>query len=276
VHATPLDLRPGKVIAVHLNYRSRAEQRGRLPSFPSYFLKPATSVAGSGSIERPVGAELLAFEGEIALVIGRPARRVGPEQARAAIAAVTAANDFGLYDLRGADRGSNLRSKGGYVYTPLGPAQLSADGLDLRALRVQTWVNGELVQEDTSAGLLFPFEQLVADLSQLITLEPGDVILTGTPAGSSVVAPGDVVEVEVDAPTLPGSPSTGRLVTTVVQGDVPFLDLGAKPAVDDHQRHEAWGRTDPPEEPEPDWAELTRDVGTAGISGWPAVPGPCA
>ena len=266
MHATPLDLRPGKVIAVHLNYRSRAEQRGRFPSFPSYFLKPATSVAGSGSIERPVGAELLAFEGEIALVIGRPARRVDPEQARAAIAAVTAANDFGLYDLRGADKGSNLRSKGGDGYTPLGPAQLSADGLDLSALRVRTWVNGELVQEDTSDGLLFPFEQLVADLSQLITLEPGDVILTGTPAGSSVVAPGDVVEVEVDAPTVPGSPSTGRLVTTVIQGDVPFLDLGAKPVADDHQRREAWGRTDPPEEPEPDWAELTRDVGTAGIS----------
>lgn len=260
------DLRPGKVIAVHLNYRSRAEQRGRFPSFPSYFLKPTTSVSGSGSIERPDGTELLAFEGEIAIIIGRPARRVTLEQARAAIAGVTAANDFGLYDLRGADRGSNLRSKGGDGYTPLGPAQLRAEGLDLRALRVRTWVNGELVQEDTTDGLLFPFEQLVADLSQMITLEPGDVILTGTPAGSSVVRPGDVVEIEVDAPSLTGSPSTGRLVTTVTQGHVPFHDFGEKPSADDHQRREAWGRTGAPVEPEPDWAGLTRDVGTAGIS----------
>jgi len=232
----------GKVIAVHLNYPSRAAQRGRTPAQPSYFLKPWSSVAASGAtIERPAGAELLAFEGEIAIIIGEPARRVSVEDAWTHVSGVTAANDFGLYDLRAADKGSNLRSKGGDGYTPLGPAVIPAADIDPTALRVRTWVNGDLVQDDTSDTLLFPFAQLIADLSQLSTLETGDVILTGTPAGSSVVAPGDVVEIEVDAPTAPGAPSTGRLVTTVVQGVVPFGDVGSKPAVDDQQRIEAWG-----------------------------------
>jgi 5-oxopent-3-ene-1,2,5-tricarboxylate decarboxylase/2-hydroxyhepta-2,4-diene-1,7-dioate isomerase len=232
--------RPGKIIAVHLNYRSRAEQRGRTPDVPSYFLKPSSSVAATGdALERPAGTELLAFEGEIALIIGAAARRVTPEQGWAAVSGVTASNDFGLYDLREADKGSNVRSKGGDGFTPLGPDVIPAAGLDPAALRVRTWVNGELVQEGTTDTLLFPFGQLVADLSQLLTLEPGDVILTGTPAGSSVVAPGDVVEVEVD---VPGAKLTsGRLVTPITEGSVAFSDAGAKPAVDDRQRIEAWG-----------------------------------
>ncbi len=231
-----------KIIAVHLNYPSRAAQRGRTPAQPSYFLKPTSSISESGAtIERPAGAELLAFEGEIALVIGEPARRVTPEEGWRHVASVTAANDFGLYDLRAADKGSNVRSKGGDGFTPLGPRLIDAASVAPDALRVRTWVNGELVQEDTSATLLFPFGRLIADLSQLITLETGDVILTGTPAGSSVVLPGDVVEVEVDAPDVPGAPSTGRLVTTVAAGNVPFGDFGAVPAVDEQQRIEAWG-----------------------------------
>ncbi|MEO8907534.1 MAG: fumarylacetoacetate hydrolase family protein [Microbacteriaceae bacterium] len=233
---------PGKIIAVHLNYRSRAAQRGRTPTQPSYFLKPASSVAASGAtLERPAGTELLAFEGEIALIIGRTTRRVGPDDGWAAVSGITAANDFGVYDFRTADKGSNLRSKGGDGFTPLGPVAIPAHGLDPAALRVRTWVNDALVQDDTTDGLLFSFGRLVADLSQLLTLEPGDVILTGTPAGSSVVQPGDVVEVEVDAPTAPGAPSTGRLRTTITQGTVPFGDFGAQPSVDDTQRAEAWG-----------------------------------
>ncbi len=233
---------PGKIIAVHLNYPSRAAQRGRTPATPSYFLKPASSLGVSGgTIERPAGTELLAFEGEIALVIGEPARRVSPAEGWRHVASVTAANDFGLYDLRSADKGSNVRSKGGDGFTPLGPGLIDAASVDPEGLRVRTWVNGRLVQEDTSDTLLFPFGQLVADLSQLMTLETGDVILTGTPAGSSVVVPGDVVEVEVDAPDAPGAPSSGRLVTSVTAGDVPFGDFGSKPAVDDAQRVEAWG-----------------------------------
>lgn len=235
----PVHLSPGKVIAVHLNYPSRAAQRGRTPAQPSYFLKPSSSVAMSGAeIERPLGTELLAFEGEVALIIGRRTRHASLAEAWSAVSGVTAANDFGVYDLRYADKGSNLRAKGGDGFTPLGPVIIPAAEVDPATLRIRTWVNGDLVQEDTTATLLFPFARLVADLSQLITLEPGDVILTGTPAGASVVRPGDTVEVEVD---IPGGHSTGRLVTPVVEGTMPFAEFGAPPMADDHQREEAWG-----------------------------------
>ncbi|MEZ3159326.1 fumarylacetoacetate hydrolase family protein [Microbacterium sp. BWT-B31] len=240
-----LHARPGKIVAVHLSYASRADQRGRRPAAPSYFFKPSSSVAASGGvIERPAGTELLAFEGEIALVIGTPARRVPADHAWEHVAWVTASNDFGLYDLRAADKGSNVRSKGGDGYTPLGPSLIDARAVDPAALRLRTWVNGNPVQEDTTAGLIFPLAQFVADLSQHFTLEPGDVILTGTPAGSSVVVPGDVVEVEVDFPAT--GASSGRLVTTVAQGGGPGFDasLGSLPAVDDLQRAEAWGSPD--------------------------------
>lgn len=122
---------------------------------------------------------------------------------------MTAGNDFGLYDLRANDKGSNVRSKGGDGFTPLGPALIDARDVDPDAVRVRTWVNGALAQDDTSAGMFFSLTQLVADLSQHFTLNPGDVILTGTPAGSSVVRPGDVVEVEVDAPRLPDARRRG-------------------------------------------------------------------
>src|SRR5690606_35216376 len=92
--------RPGKIIAIHLNYASRAEQRGRRPAAPSYFFKPASSLGASGgTVERPAGTELLAFEGEIALIMGTAARRVSVEDAWSHVAAVTAADDLGLYDL---------------------------------------------------------------------------------------------------------------------------------------------------------------------------------
>ncbi|WP_417554456.1 fumarylacetoacetate hydrolase family protein [Microbacterium sp.] len=235
--------RPGKIVAIHLNYRSRAEQRGRTPAAPSYFFKPASSVGVSGgTVERPAGTELLAFEGEIALIIGTTARRVSVADAWSHVASVTASNDLGLYDLRAVDKGSNVRSKGGDGYTPLGPELIDAATVDPAALRVRAWVNGELRQDDSTSGVLFPLAQLIADLSQHFTLEPGDVILAGTPAGSSVIVPGDVVEIEVDAPDAAGSPTSGRLVTTVTQGTVPFDPaLGSLPAVNDLQRTEAWG-----------------------------------
>ncbi|MBN9129743.1 MAG: fumarylacetoacetate hydrolase family protein [Paenarthrobacter ureafaciens] len=231
-----------KVIAVHINYPSRAAQRGRTPAQPSYFLKPPSSLSlGSpdapGTVERPAGCELLGYEGEIALVIGKAARRVGLEDAWSHVAAVTASNDLGVYDLRYADKGSNLRSKGGDGFTPVGPALIPADAVDPSKLRIRTWHNGQLVQDDTTEDLLFPFAQLVADLSQLLTLEEGDIILTGTPAGASVAVPGDVVEIEVTG----GDFSTGRLTTKVTEGTTPFADFGAGPKTDDTQREEAYG-----------------------------------
>lgn len=229
-----------KVIAVHLNYPSRAAQRGRTPEQPSYFLKPSSSLALSGStVERPAGCELLGYEGEIALIIGKPARRVGIEDAWSHVRWVTASNDVGVYDLRYADKGSNLRSKGGDGFTPVGPGLIAADAVDPAGLRIRTWHNGDLVQDDTTADLLFPFARLIADLSQLLTLEEGDIILTGTPAGASVAGPGDVVEVEVSS--VAGGPATGRLLTRVAEGTTPFADFGARPKTDDLQREEAYG-----------------------------------
>jgi 5-oxopent-3-ene-1,2,5-tricarboxylate decarboxylase/2-hydroxyhepta-2,4-diene-1,7-dioate isomerase len=238
-----LPVRPGKIVAVHLSYASRADQRGRRPSAPSYFFKPSSSLATSGgAVVRPAGTELLAFEGEIALVIGRPARRVRIDEAWDHVAWVTAADDFGLYDLRANDKGSNVRAKGGDGFTPIGPALIDARQVDPGQLRVRTWVNGTLAQEAGTADLIFPLARFVADLSQHFTLETGDVVLTGTPAGSTVVQPGDRVEVEVDAPGAAGAPSSGRLVTTVVPGDAGFDPLlGSLPTVDDVQRAEAWG-----------------------------------
>jgi 2-keto-4-pentenoate hydratase/2-oxohepta-3-ene-1,7-dioic acid hydratase in catechol pathway/regulator of RNase E activity RraA len=236
-----LPQRPGKIIAVHLSYASRADQRGRRPTAPSYFFKPASSVAPSGAeLARPAGTELLAFEGEIALVIGREASGVSMARAWQHVAWVTAANDFGLYDLRANDKGSNVRSKGGDGFTPVGAELMDAREIDPGQLRVRTWVNGALAQEDTSAGLLFPLAQFVADLSQHFTLETGDIILTGTPAGSSVVKPGDVVEVEVDSPA--SAASSGRLQTRITAGSGGFdPELGSLPGVDDAQRIAAWG-----------------------------------
>ncbi|MCZ2404887.1 fumarylacetoacetate hydrolase family protein [Paenarthrobacter sp. Z7-10] len=238
----------GKVIAVHLNYPSRASQRGRTPDQPSYFLKPSSSLSlTDGTVERPAGCELLAFEGEVALIIGASARRVSIEDAWTHVAFVTASNDLGIYDLRYADKGSNLRSKGGDGFTPVGPTLIPAQEIDPAALRIRTWLNGEVVQEDNTGTLLFSFARLVADLSQLLTLEPGDIILTGTPAGASVAQPGDVVEVEVDSPA--SGISSGRLSTTVVEGTVPLADFGAGPKADDVERAEAYGAAVPATSP---------------------------
>lgn len=222
-----------KIIAVHLNYRSRAAQRGRVPAVPSYFLKPPSSLAGDGDVVvRPRGTELLTFEGEVALVIGRRARHVTPEAGAEHVGWVAPANDIGLYDLRWADRGSNLMAKGQDGFTPLG-TPVAVDGLDLGALTLRTRLNGEVVQEDSTANLLFDFGLLVADLSRFVTLEPGDVILTGTPAGSRPVEPGDELEVELEG--------VGRVRTRVVESDAPLAAHGAQPKVSAAVRGEAWG-----------------------------------
>ena len=152
-----LGLNPSKIIAVHLNYESRAAQRGRVPAAPSYFLKPPSSLAGDGDpIVRPQGIELLTFEGEVALIIGRAARGVSPEQARSRTSAgMRRANDVGVHDMRWNDRGSNVLSKGHDGFTPLGPRVPAAD-VDPAAIRLRTLVNGEVEQDDSTANLTLP------------------------------------------------------------------------------------------------------------------------
>lgn len=234
---------PGKIIAVHVAYNSRAKQRGRWPKKPSYFLKATSSLAPSGAtVERPEGTTLLAFEGEIALIIGKTAHRVGLEDAWDYVGWVTASNDLGIYDYRAQDKGSNTRSKSRDGYTPLGPTYVPAADVDPHRLRIRTWVNNTIAQEAITdeQEMIFPLPQFVADLSQHMTLHPGDIILTGTPAGSTVINPGDVVEVEVDQPGT--SHSSGRLRTTVANGPGDFdPNLGLLPAVDEKQQEDAYG-----------------------------------
>jgi 2-keto-4-pentenoate hydratase/2-oxohepta-3-ene-1,7-dioic acid hydratase in catechol pathway/regulator of RNase E activity RraA len=252
---------PSKIVAVHLSYRSRAQQRGVIPPWPSYFLKPPSTLATSGDpVARPPGCELLAFEGEVALVVGQRAIRVPRDQAWDHVAWVTAANDFGVYDLRHADHGSNVRSKGIDGFTPVGPGLLDAGALDPATLRLRSWVNGELAQDAwTGDELLFEFADLIADLSRLMTLEPGDVILTGTPSGSTVVEPGDVVEVEVTA----GTQTTGRLRSPIVEAGYRLAPPGAMPAASDALRDAAYGRDHPAQRRRPH----SRPSGAAGSAG---------
>jgi regulator of RNase E activity RraA/2-keto-4-pentenoate hydratase/2-oxohepta-3-ene-1,7-dioic acid hydratase in catechol pathway len=234
---------PGKVVGVHVSYRSRAAERGTLPAWPSYFLKPSSTLADDGDpVARPPGCELLAFEGEVALVIGRRARRVSRADGWDHVGWITAANDFGVYDLRYADRGANVRSKGVDGFTPLGPRLIDARAVDLAAVRLRTWVNGALAQDARpAADMLFGFGDIVADLSRLLTLEPGDVILTGTPTGSTVVTPGDIVEVEVTA----GEQSSGRLRSPVTEADYRLDPPGAMPRAGDAERAAAYGTVSP-------------------------------
>jgi 2-keto-4-pentenoate hydratase/2-oxohepta-3-ene-1,7-dioic acid hydratase in catechol pathway len=222
---------PSKLIAVHLNYRSRADERGRTPADPSYFLKAPSTISGDGAeVVRPPGCDLLASEGEIALVIGSTCRQVTPEQAWSHVGSVTAANDYGVYDLRYADPGSNVHSKGWDGFTPIGPALLDAGAIDPAQLRLRAWVDGELVQDAlTSEDMLFDPAYVIADLARMMTLLEGDVIMMGTPTGSSVVNPGSVVEVEVSA----GALSTGRLTNRISAGDGELGNYGAMPVVND-------------------------------------------
>lgn len=238
-----LGSRPPKVFAMHIGYRARAAQKGRTPEAPGYFIKPATSLSLGGEVIAPAGTEIFGFEGEIAIVIGTAARAVSEADAWGHVAHVTASNDLGVFDLRWADKGSNIRSKGGDGFTPIGPALLDASQLDPSAIEVRTWLDGELVQADSTSTLVFSLAQIVSDLSQLITLEPGDVILTGTPANASTFAPGQRVEVEVTATTLGGEQvSTGRLASTVRVGDQQLPPYSAQSKPTPEQWADASGR----------------------------------
>ncbi|MFI7691924.1 fumarylacetoacetate hydrolase family protein [Nonomuraea sp. NPDC049655] len=225
---------PTKIIAVHLNHRSRVEEfRTRLPDAPTYFHKPTSSLnSHRGAVVRPQGCKWLNYEGEIAIVIGRTCRNIAPSEAGAHIAGYTVANDFGLHDFRDTDAGSMLRVKGSDTLCPLGPGLVT--GWDFRGKRLRTYVNGEVVQDGNTDEMTWDMHYLVADIARTITLFPGDVLLSGTPAGSRPVRPGDVVEVEAEG--------LGRLTNHVVTGPVPIRsDVGAQPTESEEVRSTALG-----------------------------------
>jgi 5-oxopent-3-ene-1,2,5-tricarboxylate decarboxylase / 2-hydroxyhepta-2,4-diene-1,7-dioate isomerase len=220
-HLPPVE--PTKIIATHLTYRSRVEEfMTRLPPAPTYFHKPTTALnSHRGAVVRPPRCKYLNFEGEIAIVIGRKAFAIAPEEAAAHIAGYTIANDFGLHDFRDTDAGSMLRVKGSDTLCPLGPGLV--DDWDFGDKQLRTLVNGEIRQSASTAEMEWDMHYLVADLARTITLLPGDIILSGTPAGSRPVKPGDVVSVEVEG--------LGTLTNTIVEGDIPVRsDVGAQPS----------------------------------------------
>jgi 5-oxopent-3-ene-1,2,5-tricarboxylate decarboxylase / 2-hydroxyhepta-2,4-diene-1,7-dioate isomerase len=265
LHADGVDLRldevarwlppvePGKILATHLTYRSRAEEyrMAQLPRTPSYFMKPPSSLSAHlEPVVRPKGCRFLNYEGEIAVVIGRRCRGASVEDALDHVRGYTVANDWGVHDFRHADRGSMLRVKGQDGFCPLGPALVDAADVDPEDLTIRTFVNGELVQEgNTGSDLMFSFAYQVADLSRLVTLELGDVLLTGTPANSRPVEPGDVVAVEVDG--------IGRLENTVEQSEEQLEQVGEQPAVTAQTLHVALAMPE-------DEAEREVEVGGAG------------
>jgi len=229
----PADLAPSKIVAVHLSYPSRVEEyAARTPDEPSYFLKPPSSLARHGDeVVRPRGCRYLNYEGEVAVVVGRRMKRVALDDALGHVAAYSVANDLGVHDFRHADRGSMLRVKGQDGFCPIGPELVDAGDLDPTDLTLRTYVNGEVVQEGNTGELLWSIAYMLADLSRLITLEPGDVLLSGTPANSRPVEPGDTVEVEVDG--------IGRLSNRIVEAREELDPIGEMPADTPNARHVA-------------------------------------
>jgi 2-keto-4-pentenoate hydratase/2-oxohepta-3-ene-1,7-dioic acid hydratase in catechol pathway len=225
---------PTKIIAVHLTYQSRlTEYAARTPAHPSYFMIPPSALNGHrGTVRRPNGTRFLNYEGELAVVIGRRMKGVAEADALAHVAGYTCANDIGLHDFRHADRGAMLRVKGQDGFLPLGPELVPAHEFDPTDFHLRTLVNGEVVQETQAAeDLIWGVAYQLADLNRLITLEPGDVVLSGTPANSRPMEPGDVVEVEIDG--------IGRLENTIEAWDVDLSGPGEQPETSANTLHVA-------------------------------------
>ena len=234
VHLPPVQ--PTKIVCVHLNYESRrAEFLAKLGPAPTYFHKPVSSLnAHGGSVVRPPRCRFLNYEGEVAIVIGRSCRNIAPSEAGAYIGGYTIANDYGLHDFRDTDAGSMLRVKGSDTLCPLGPGVVDAADWDFRGMGIRTLVNGEVRQDGNTDEMIWDMHYLVADLARTITLVPGDVILSGTPANSRPVEPGDVVTVEVEG--------LGALTNRIVEGDAPIRDdVGAQPSESEEVVSTAFG-----------------------------------
>ncbi len=220
VHLPPVE--PTKIICVHLNYDSRTQEfMTKLPPAPTYFHKPITALnSHNGAVVRPNGCKWLNYEGEIVIVIGKTCRNISPDEAGEYIAGYTIGNDYGLHDFRDTDAGSMLRVKGADTLAPIGPGLVT--DWDFHNKRIRTIVNGVVKQDSTTAEMEWDMHYLVADIARTITLVPGDILFSGTPAFSRTVYPGDVVTVEVEG--------LGSLTNVIVEGPTPIrTDVGAQP-----------------------------------------------
>ena len=187
---------PGKIVCVARNYLAHAQEHGvELPEVPLLFLKPPSAVIGPGqAIELPPQSDRIEHEAELAVVIGRRARDVTPEEAAAHILGYTVANDVTARDLQQRD-GQWTRAKGFDTFCPLGPWIETA--VDPAGLRIVCRVNGVIRQMASTQDMVFSVPQLVAYISGVMTLEPGDVVLSGTPEGVGRLADGDTVEIDI-------------------------------------------------------------------------------
>lgn len=200
-------LRPGKLLGVAKNYADHAAELDEAPpDAPSIFSKLVTSVTGpAGPVVRPSYTRELDYEGELAVVIGATLRDASPADAQAGVFGYTIVNDVSARDLQQAEP-QWTRAKGGDTFAPMGPWIVTADELgDPQRLSVRTWVNGELRQDGHTSQMITPVAELVAWCSANFTLEPGDVIATGTPAGVGrgfdpprYLEPGDLVRIEIE------------------------------------------------------------------------------
>jgi 2-keto-4-pentenoate hydratase/2-oxohepta-3-ene-1,7-dioic acid hydratase in catechol pathway len=188
--------RPGKIVCVGRNYREHAKELGNeVPKEPLLFLKPPSSVVWEGdSIVLPAASTRVEHEGEIGVVIGRTMTRVSEEDARRGIRAIVAVNDVTARDLQKTD-GQWTRAKGFDTFCPLG--EESSKLPDLDSLTVVTRVNGVERQRGKSSEMVFSIPSLLAYISRIMTLEPGDLVATGTPSGVGPLVSGDIVEVEI-------------------------------------------------------------------------------
>ena len=210
--------RPGKIVCVGLNYRDHAEEQGaELPEAPLLFAKFTTSLIGPGDpIVIPPIVTKCYYEAELGVVLGATVRQVSRENALEAVAGYVVANDVSARDLQFGD-GQWTRGKSPDTFCPVGPLVPAADVRDPHSLPIRAILNGEVVQDSTTANLVFGVDEVISYASQTATLEAGDLILTGTPAGVGIfrdpprlLGPGDEITIEIDG--------VGTLTNPVVAG----------------------------------------------------------
>ena len=210
--------RPGKIVCVGLNYRDHAEEQGvELPAAPLFFAKYTTALIGPGDpIVIPPVVTKCDYEAELGVVLGATVRNVSKENALEAVAGYVVANDVSARDLQFAD-GQWTRGKSPDTFCPVGPLVPAAEVTDPHALPIRAILNGETMQDSTTANLIFGIDEVISYASQTSTLETGDLILTGTPAGVGVfrdpqrlLQPGDEITIEIDG--------VGSLTNPVVAG----------------------------------------------------------
>jgi 5-oxopent-3-ene-1,2,5-tricarboxylate decarboxylase / 2-hydroxyhepta-2,4-diene-1,7-dioate isomerase len=232
VHLPPVS--PSKILCCHLNHVSRVREFGiELPPAPTWFQKPVSALnAHGGEVVRPANCHYLNYEGEIAIIIGATARNIALADAAHYIAGYSIGNDFGLHDFRDTDAGSMLRVKGADTLCPVGPGVTTDWDFHHKAMR--TLVNGNVHQDGSTDEMAWDMHYLVTDMARLITLEPGDIILSGTPAFSRPVEPGDIVSVEVEG--------LGTLTNHIVGSPDPVSDeVGAQPTASEEVLSTALG-----------------------------------